>query len=62
MIIDALGAAGTKASLLLLTTEVFANDDSSPQDIMNALVHLVNLKVCPPEVSAIIVKMYFSIV
>ena len=48
--VDALGAVGSENSLFLLTTEVIANLDSSPDDIMHALIHLFHLRVCPPQV------------
>ena len=48
--VDALGAARTQNSLYLLTTEVIASNTSSPEEIMHALVHLVQLDTCPPKV------------
>ena len=48
--VDALGAAETQNSLYLLTTEVIASDTSSPDEIMHALIHLVQLDTCPPKV------------
>ena len=49
--VDALGAASTEDSLFLLTTKVLMDAESTPNELMHAMIHLVQLDKCPPKVT-----------